>query len=114
QEKTASPVTTPVEPTLLETALPPHPPPPPPDCDKIPVVSTVPSGSPAAFQEVIYIARTSALSDVVYIPQSTVYEQRCSCGEISSDPPMLVPLTETNRFPEVISTMETHQLLDPH
>lgn len=92
-----------MESTLPESALPPHPPPP--DRDKTPIVSAVPSSSPAAFQEVIYIERTSALGDVVYIPKSTVFEQRCSCGEISSDSPMLVPLTGANRFPEVSSSV---------
>ncbi|KAL5104261.1 hypothetical protein TcWFU_004600 [Taenia crassiceps] len=105
-QKIASPVTTPLEPTLPETALsPPSPPPPPPplpsDRGKLPI-------------EVIYIEKTSALGDVVYIPQSTVFKQRCSCGEISSDPPMLVPLMGSNRLPEVISTTETHQLLNSH
>lgn len=106
--KTA-PMTTSVEPPLMEATLPP-----PPDRGKLTIVSTVPSGSLAAFQEVIYIERTSALGDVVYIPQPTVVEQRCNCGEISRDPPVLVPLTGANRFPQVYSTTETHGLLDPH
>ena len=57
------------------------------DPDKIPVVTTRDS---SAFQEVIYIERTSTLGDVVYIPQSTVFQPHCSCVATSSAQPMLV------------------------
>ena len=71
--------------------------------EKLPVVT---SSNSAAFQEVIYIERTSSLGDVVYIPQSTVFEPRCNCTITSSAHPLLVSLADHSGISEVIAILK--------
>ncbi|KAM7533124.1 hypothetical protein Aperf_G00000118625 [Anoplocephala perfoliata] len=67
----------------------------PPDQERVPIINTASQHS-GTLQEVIYFDRPSNVGDVVYIPNSAVFEQRCSCiAATTSSQPLLVPLAGT-------------------
>ncbi|VUZ55999.1 unnamed protein product [Hymenolepis diminuta] len=65
-----------------------------PEQDKVSIISAV-SRNPTAFQEVIYLDRTSNVGNFVYIPHSTVFEQHCA----SPAQPLFLPLVNTSHTP---------------
>ncbi len=85
-----------------------------PSLDKLPIseITTLAKTPKATFQppqqEVIYIESASELGDVVYIPQTAVFDQHCRCPP---NPSIIVPLPPNESvYTSVSCTMQAFMI----